>query len=79
MLGALVMDVTYGIRVRSSDDPYINLVEAAMHGFSIATIPGTFLVVSPWLSFSYKNIDTQFSGHYSRVEIRAELDAWCRV
>ncbi|KAJ7862995.1 cytochrome P450 [Mycena leptocephala] len=44
MLGALVMDVTYGIRVRSSDDPYINLVEAAMHGFSIATIPGTFLV-----------------------------------
>ncbi|KAJ6580641.1 cytochrome P450 [Mycena capillaripes] len=44
MMGALMMDVTYGIDVRSSDDPYITLAKDAMHGFSVATIPGAFLV-----------------------------------
>ncbi|KAJ7935934.1 cytochrome P450, partial [Mycena leptocephala] len=44
MAGALIMDITYGIRVRSSDDPYINIAKEAMHGLSIASIPGTFLV-----------------------------------
>ncbi|KAJ7880182.1 cytochrome P450 [Mycena leptocephala] len=44
MIGALVMDITYGIRVRSSNDPYVNMAEEAMHGLSVASIPGTFLV-----------------------------------
>ncbi|KAJ7857081.1 cytochrome P450 [Mycena olivaceomarginata] len=44
MSGALMMDVTYGIDVRSSDDRYISIAEEAMHGFSIASISGAFLV-----------------------------------
>ncbi|KAJ6580663.1 cytochrome P450 [Mycena capillaripes] len=44
MAGALIMDVTYGISVRSSDDPYINLAKDAMHGLSVASIPGAFWV-----------------------------------
>ncbi|KAJ7844804.1 cytochrome P450 [Mycena leptocephala] len=44
MTGALMMDVTYGIDVRSSDDRYIGIAEEAMHGLSVASIPGTFLV-----------------------------------
>ncbi|KAF7345632.1 Cytochrome P450 [Mycena venus] len=44
MTGALMMDVTYGIDVRSSDDPYIRIAEEAMHGLSVASVPGAFLV-----------------------------------
>ncbi|KAJ7836430.1 cytochrome P450, partial [Mycena leptocephala] len=44
MIGALVMDITYGIRVRSCDDPYIDIAKEAMHGLSVASIPGAFLV-----------------------------------
>jgi hypothetical protein len=40
-----MMDVTYGIDVRSSDDQYISIAEEAMHGLSVASIPGAFLVV----------------------------------
>ncbi|KAJ6580647.1 cytochrome P450 [Mycena capillaripes] len=44
MAGALMMDVTYGIGVHSSDDPYIHIAKDAMHGVSVASIPGAFLV-----------------------------------
>ncbi|KAJ6550242.1 cytochrome P450 [Mycena capillaripes] len=44
MPGALIMNVTYGIEVRSSNDPYIKIAEEAMHGLSLACIPGAFLV-----------------------------------
>jgi hypothetical protein len=54
MIGALVMDITYGIRVRSSNDPYVNMAEEAMHGLSVASIPGTFLVVGPSVSRLFK-------------------------
>lgn len=60
MAGALIMDITYGIRVRSSDDPYINIAKEAMHGLSIASIPGTFLVVGPSVSSPHENIDNKF-------------------
>ncbi|KAF7368174.1 Cytochrome P450 [Mycena venus] len=44
MTGALIMDIAYGIKVLPSDDPYIQMVEKAMHDLSNASIPGAFLV-----------------------------------
>ncbi|KAJ6580672.1 cytochrome P450 [Mycena capillaripes] len=44
MAGVLIMDVTYGIGVHSSDDPYIQIAKDAVHGVSVASIPGAFLV-----------------------------------
>ncbi|KAJ6580667.1 cytochrome P450 [Mycena capillaripes] len=44
MAGALIMDVTYGIGVHSSDDPYIHIAKEALHGVSVASVPGAFLV-----------------------------------
>ncbi|KAF7336336.1 Cytochrome P450 [Mycena venus] len=44
MAGALIMDITYGIKVLPSKDPYIQLVEKVMQDFSNASIPGAFLV-----------------------------------
>ncbi|KAJ7346297.1 cytochrome P450 [Mycena albidolilacea] len=46
LTGALIMDVTNRINVRDSDDPYIKIVEEAMHGMSVACVLGTFLVDS---------------------------------
>ncbi|KAJ7021454.1 cytochrome P450 [Mycena alexandri] len=44
LAGALIMEVTYGLEVESTEDPYIQIAEEAMHGLGIACIPGTFLV-----------------------------------
>ncbi|KAJ7211176.1 cytochrome P450 [Mycena pura] len=44
MAGALIMDIAYGIKVLPSDDPYIQMVEQAVHNLSNASIPGAFLV-----------------------------------
>ncbi|KAJ7777025.1 cytochrome P450, partial [Mycena metata] len=44
MAGGLVMDVTYGLKVRTKDDPYIKIAKEAMDGLSAAGVPGAFLV-----------------------------------
>ncbi|KAJ7658428.1 cytochrome P450 [Mycena rosella] len=44
LAAGLIMDVTYGIDIRSPGDPYTTLAEEAVHGVSIATLPGRFLV-----------------------------------
>ncbi|KAJ7167132.1 cytochrome P450 [Mycena filopes] len=44
MAGALILDITYGIQVRQKHDPYIDLAEEVMHTFSLAVVPGAFLV-----------------------------------
>ena len=38
------MNISYGIVVQESDDPYILLAEDAMHGMNQAAIPGAFWV-----------------------------------
>jgi hypothetical protein len=50
MTGELVMSITYGIAVKSTNDPYINVAEKGMQGVVEAAIPGSFLVdMIPWL------------------------------
>ncbi|KAJ7065511.1 cytochrome P450 [Mycena amicta] len=44
MAGKLIMDIAYGIKVRTEADPYIDMNEEAMHGLSVASMPGAFLV-----------------------------------
>ncbi|KAF7333787.1 Cytochrome P450 [Mycena venus] len=63
MTGALIMDIAYGIKVLPSDDPYIQMVEKAMHDLSNASIPGAFLVVSNEDTFpSLKYVPSWFPG-----------------
>ncbi|KAF8871150.1 hypothetical protein BD779DRAFT_1680608 [Infundibulicybe gibba] len=38
------MNLTYRIRVREKNDPYIEAVEASLEGFAKAGVPGAFLV-----------------------------------
>ena len=38
------MQVTYGIEVKESDDPYISLAQEALNGLNEAAAPGAFLV-----------------------------------
>ncbi|KAF8883978.1 cytochrome P450 [Infundibulicybe gibba] len=39
-----IMDVTYGIKVKEENDPYIKVVEASLDGINEAGVPGVFLV-----------------------------------
>ncbi|KAJ6447838.1 cytochrome P450 [Mycena sanguinolenta] len=44
MAGEIIMSVAYGIKALPSDDPYITLAHKAVHTFSIASVPGLYLV-----------------------------------
>ncbi|KAJ7065512.1 cytochrome P450 [Mycena amicta] len=44
MAGSLIMDTIYGIKIRDEGDPYVLKIEEAMHGLSVASMPGAFLV-----------------------------------
>jgi hypothetical protein len=46
MAGEIIMAVTYGIDVLPSNDPYVTLAHEAVRTFSIAAVPGVYLVVS---------------------------------
>ncbi|KAG6874854.1 hypothetical protein C0992_006235 [Termitomyces sp. T32_za158] len=60
MAGETIMSITYGIQVESKDDPYITNAKEGVHGFHLATVPGTFLVnsipilkyVPEWMPFA---------------------------
>ncbi|KAJ7740813.1 cytochrome P450 [Mycena metata] len=43
MAGGLIVNITYGI---TEEGPYITMIKEVVHGFSIASIPGTFLVAT---------------------------------
>jgi len=44
MPGALIMSVTYGMDVKSVDDPFLRAMLEATLAFATATVPGKFLV-----------------------------------
>lgn len=46
MTGETIISVTYGLNVQAESDPYLEVAERAVEGFSIAAVPGTFLVDS---------------------------------
>ena len=46
------MSMTYGIQIKGTNDPFINLAEAVMKSASEAIIPGAFLIdVIPILKY----------------------------
>ena len=46
------MSMTYGIQIKDTNDPFINLAEATVKSGSAATVPGAFLVdVIPILKY----------------------------
>jgi hypothetical protein len=52
MSGSLMMDVTYGIDVRSLDDPYLVIVGKAIEALDVGLAPASFLVDNmPWCEF----------------------------
>ncbi|KAJ7495372.1 cytochrome P450 [Mycena latifolia] len=59
MAAELIMEVTYGIHVQPSDDPFIALAHEVVHATATASVPGEFLVNTfPWL----KHIPSWFPG-----------------
>lgn len=51
-IGGLTLDTVYGIDMAPVNDPYIDSVEKALDGVTVAAVPGAFLVdVVPWLKY----------------------------
>ena len=44
--GAIVLMMTYGYPVQENDDPYVEIVDAAVNGLVEVSLPGIFLVDS---------------------------------
>ncbi|KAJ7128403.1 cytochrome P450 [Mycena epipterygia] len=44
--GEIIMRIAYGLEIRPSNDSYVALAKQAIHSFSVAHIPGRFLVDS---------------------------------
>ena len=44
VVGAIIMDVTYGIQVTGMDDSYIEIAEKVLQLAASAMLPGSFLV-----------------------------------
>ncbi|KAJ3569054.1 hypothetical protein NP233_g5306 [Leucocoprinus birnbaumii] len=66
---ALIMDVSYGIRISDAKDPYIQIAEEAMDGLNKAAVPGAFLVdVFPAL----KHVPRWFPG----AGWKCQADIW---
>ncbi|KAG8761790.1 hypothetical protein FRC11_013093 [Ceratobasidium sp. 423] len=52
MVGAIVLQSTYGYEATAVDDPMVEIAKAGMRGFSDASMPADFLVnVLPWLKY----------------------------
>lgn len=44
LFASTIMDISYGITVLDSNDPYMSIAEEVLEGFSEAAVPGAFLV-----------------------------------
>ena len=42
--GAIILMMTYGYRIRETDDPFVKVVDEATEQFAAASTPGAFLV-----------------------------------
>ena len=73
--------IAYGYSVKGKDDPLVNVVEAAMHGFSECMKPSAFLVdmiplrESPFLPTALLGISTS-SSLSTTSAIRPGLVPW---
>ncbi|KAI0676518.1 O-methylsterigmatocystin oxidoreductase [Trametes maxima] len=72
VFGAIIMDVTYGIRVAEIEDPYIDVARRSAALFSDIVIPGRYLVeLFPFM----KHIPSWFPGAgYKREALRRGAD-----
>ncbi|GJE99021.1 cytochrome P450 [Phanerochaete sordida] len=67
LYGKLIMSVTYGIDVRSADDPYITIARKALYAINVAGNVGTYLVDSiPALKY----VPTWFPGAQFKRDAR---------
>ncbi|CAK5284911.1 unnamed protein product [Mycena citricolor] len=68
----IIMDIAYGIKIRTSDDQYVSIVAEAVHGLSVASVPGAFLVdIIPPLKY----IPRWVPG----AGFKREAQKWCKA
>jgi hypothetical protein len=49
LAGGIILKLAYGYATREHDDPFVRQAEIVLAQFSVATMPGAFLVdIVPW-------------------------------
>jgi hypothetical protein len=62
MLGAIVIDATYGYQIKSGEDNMIDLFEEVMRDFAEGIAPGSHLVdLMPWRMSQYLIIKSRIT------------------
>lgn len=77
--GAIILRICYGYHIKERNDPFVALAAEALEQFSLATVPGEFLVdfVPACTSFLYFNLlwmNLRFCS-----EAFTSLVSWSRV
>ena len=68
MMGATILETTYGIKARPTDDPYIKTAEDAAASAALAIVPGAFMVdIFPFLRY----VPAWMPGAGFKVQARA--------
>jgi hypothetical protein len=77
MIASTMVNVAYGLRCDSSEDPLLIRMEKLMEAVIQAALPTQFLVVSLLLAYAYDR-DTDFSSLecISGFQASSFLDAW---
>ena len=44
MAGETIISVTYGLPIKPTNDPYIEIAEKAVHQLALVVVPGKYLV-----------------------------------
>lgn len=81
VLGAAILDMTYGYRVKPGKDEFVDLVEAAMEGFTATVVSPEYMVdvlpICQYLTTWRTRADADNSTIGS--EICSFVDAWRRL
>ncbi|KAF7422756.1 hypothetical protein PC9H_010914 [Pleurotus ostreatus] len=78
---AILMDVTYGIRLAPDDNYFVSLAEEAMSGLSVSTINGTtYLDIFPFMKYIPGWVPgagfKRAAEHARNVNIAAAIEPW---
>jgi len=80
LTGALIMDVTYGMNIKSHEDQFLQAAGRAMQSLERAVIPGAFLVNTIPIRVSTISCRlTLDSSSLQQSQARAGVVSWCGV
>lgn len=79
MAASIIVSVAYGFDIQEENDPYVDLIEKALHGLALAMVPGAYLVVRSACPIRFLLALTLASGYDSGPQTCAKLVPRCQI